>query len=160
MLWRIFVCLVFIVTSRPALSQTATSASADQIRSIRRQIDSSFQHHDAKLLSTLFSSDCRFTAPSSHIDGSEALERFDASLFMKRPDVTLSHRENRIAVNENWGLASEQGEWRERWTDKDGITELRGAYMAMWKREGGHWREYSEIIVPETCSGSSYCQKR
>jgi len=153
--------LVLIIASAPAFCQTASFGSQDQIRSIRRQIDGAFQHHDAKRLATLFSSDCHFTAPSSHIDGSEVLERFDAALFMKRPDVTLSHAVNRIVVNENWGLASEQGEWTERWTDKDGITELRGSYMAMWKRDDrGQWLEYSEIIVPETCSGSSYCQKR
>lgn len=127
------------------------------ITSARHEIDKAFQSHDAKQLAALFSKDCRFTAPPTHADGSDDLERFNASLFAKRPDVTLTHRSNRIAVNENWDLASEQGDWIERWTETDGVTELRGSYLAMWKRDAGHWREYSEIIVPETCSGSSYC---
>jgi hypothetical protein len=75
--------------------------------------------------------------------------------FLKWPDLTLTHRASRIVVNEDWDLASEQGEWIERWTEKGGVTELRGTYLAMWKRDGGKWREYSETIVPETCSGSS-----
>jgi uncharacterized protein (TIGR02246 family) len=154
MFWR---TLLLIVVSAPALGQKSSSRSADLIRSMRQEIDQAFQRHDAKQLAALFSSDCRFTTPSAQIDGSGALERFNTSLFTKRPDVIFTHRANRIVVNENWDLASEQGDWIERWTDKDGVTELRGAYMTMWKRAGGRWREYSEIIVPETCSGSSYC---
>jgi uncharacterized protein (TIGR02246 family) len=150
--------LVLVIASVPAFSQTTTSGSTDQIRSIREEIDNAFQRHDARSLAALFTSDCRFTAPSAHTDSSEALERADASLFVKRPDVTLTHRATRIRVNEHWDVAAEQGEWIERWTEKDGVTELRGTYMAMWKRDGGHWREYSEIIVPETCTGGSYCR--
>jgi uncharacterized protein (TIGR02246 family) len=149
--------LFLLIASTSVFCQTATSGSADQIRSLRQEMDKAFQRHDAKQLAALVSPDCSFTAPSVHIDGSEALERFQSSLFVRRPDVTLTHHPNRIAVNENWDLASEQGDWMELWTDKDGVTELRGTYLTMWKRHGGHWREYSETIVPETCTGSSYC---
>ena len=143
-----------------AFWQTKTFNSADQIRSVRQEIDDAFQRHDARQLTTLVTSDCHFTAPSVHTDGADALERAHRSLFTRRPDVILTHYANRIVVNEDWDLASEQGDWMERWTDKDGVTELRGTYLTMWKRDGGHWREYSETIVPESCSGSSYCQQR
>jgi uncharacterized protein (TIGR02246 family) len=149
--------LFLILASTSAFCQTTPSDSAGHIRSLRQEIDRAFQGHDAKKLAALVSPDCRFTAPSVHLDGSDALERFQASLFTRRPDVTFTHHADRIVVNENWDLASEQGEWTERWTEKDGITELRGIYLTMWKRDGGHWREYSETIVPEGCTGSSYC---
>ncbi len=153
--------LFLILASMSAFSQfsqMATTDSAGLIRSVRQEIDIAFRRHDAKQLATLVSSDCHFTAPTVHTDGADALERFDASLFVRRPDVTLTHQPNRIVVNEGWDVASEQGDWIERWTEKDGVTELRGIYLTMWKRNGGHWREYSETIVPETCTGSSYCQ--
>jgi ketosteroid isomerase-like protein len=150
--------ILFLILASPfAFSQTATTDSAGLIRSVRQEIDIAFGRHDAKQLATLVSSDCHFTAPTVHTDGSDALERVDASLFERRPDVTLTHQPNRIVVNESWDVASEQGDWIERWTEKDGVTELRGTYLTMWKRDGGHWREYSETIVPETCTGSSYC---
>jgi ketosteroid isomerase-like protein len=150
--------LFLILASTSVFCQIKTSSSAGQIRSMRQEIDKAFHRHDAKQLTTLVSSDCHFTSPSVHTDGSDALERSHASLFMRRPDVIFTHHPNRVVVNENWGVASEQGDWIERWTDKDGVTELRGTYLAMWKRDGGHWREYSETIVPETCTGSSYCR--
>ena len=149
--------LFLILASTSAFCQTTTSGSANQIRSTRQEVDRAFEHHDAKQLTTLISADCHFTAPTVHIDGSDALERFHTSLFTRRPDVTLTHNPNRIVVNEKWDVASEQGEWIERWTEKDGVTKLRGTYLTMWKRGGGHWLEYSETIVPETCTGSSYC---
>ena len=150
--------LFLILVSTPVFCQTTTSSSAEQIRSVRQDIDKAFQRHDTKQLATLVSSDCHFTAPSVHIDGSDALERFHASLFLRRPDVILTHRPNRVVVNEDWDVASEQGDWIERWTEKDGVTELRGTYLTMWKRDGVDWREYSETIVPEICTGSSYCR--
>ncbi|HKV23136.1 MAG TPA: nuclear transport factor 2 family protein [Candidatus Acidoferrum sp.] len=150
--------LIFILGVTSAFWQTASPDSAGQIRSVRQEIDRAFQQHDAKRLAALVTSDGHFTAPEVHTDGADALEHSRASLFTKRPDVTLEHHTNRIAVNENWDLASEQGDWVERWTNQGVPTELRGTYLAMWKRDGGRWREYCETIVPETCTGSSYCQ--
>jgi uncharacterized protein (TIGR02246 family) len=146
-----------ILASVSAFWQATNSSSAEQIRSMRQAMDKAFQRHDAKQLATLVSSDCHFTAPSVHIDGSDALEHFHEALFRRRPDVILTHHPNRVVANEDWGVASEQGDWIERWTEKDGVTELQGTYLTMWKRDGGPWREYSETIVPETCTGSSYC---
>src|SRR3979409_951955 len=102
--------LFLILMSTSILWQTTTSSSVEQIRSMRQEIDKAFQAHDAKQLATLVDSDCHFTAPSVHIDGSDALERFHVTLFMKRPDVTLTHHPNRVVVNEDWDVASEQGD--------------------------------------------------
>ena len=152
--------LILIVGAAFAFWQTTSSTSAGDIRFVRQEIDAAFQRHDAKQLATLVTSDCRFTAPSVHTDGAEALEHSYMSLFTRRPDVTLTHHMSRIIVNENWNLASEQGDWIERWTYNNNVTELRGTYLTMWKRAGGHWREYSETIVPETCTGSPYCEQK
>ena len=152
--------LFLALATMSALGQTTTSGSEGQIRCVRQDLDLAFQRHDAKRVAALATSDCHFIAPSIHVDGSDALQRFDESLFLKRTDVTLLHHPNRIVVNEDWDVASEQGDWIERWTEKDGITELRGTYLAMWKRDGGKWREYSETIVPETCNGGSYCHQK
>ena len=149
--------VILILASASTVAQTADSAL--HIRAARQQLDAAFQHHDDKQSTTLFTPDCRFTAPSAHADGAKDLEHFYTSLFTRRPDVTLTHYVKAIAVNEPWDVASERGDWLERWTEKDGVTELRGTYLALWKREDGRWREYSEMIVPEVCTGSAYCSK-
>ena len=157
MLSRALLFIAVFTSLFPASSVGADSTSANQIRSQRMEIDKAFQQHDAKRLATLFSSTCHFTTAAVHIDGCDALARSHETLFQKRPDVTLEHHTDRIAVNESWDVASEEGEWVERWTEKDGVTELRGRYLSLWRRENGGWRESDEILVPETCTGSSYC---
>jgi len=152
--------LLLIATAALALSQNTPAKSEDQIRSARREIDDAFQRYDTKQLTAFVTLDCHFTAPTIHTDGADALKNALTSLFTKRPDVTLKHQANRIMVNEGWDVASESGEWIERWTSKDGVTELRGSYLTVWKPEAGQWREYNETIVPESCSGSSYCQQK
>jgi len=104
-----------------AFWQTTISSSDEQIRAVCEQIDGAFQRHDANQLATFAISDIHFIAPSVHTDGVDALERSYMSLFAKRPDVTLFHHENRIAVNEDWNLASEYGDLLERWTYPDGV---------------------------------------
>src|SRR5229473_728588 len=86
--------LSLLLVSTALFCQNTTSSSAGQIRSMRQEIDKSFQHHDAKQLVALVSADCRFTAPTVHLDGSEALERFQESLFTRRPDVRRRNRAN------------------------------------------------------------------
>lgn len=98
MLSRMF---ILILASTPVFCQTTTSSSSEQIRSIRKEMDTAFQRHDAKQLTTFFASDCQFTLAAVHIDGSDALERSHASLFARRPDVILTHQPNRIVVNEH-----------------------------------------------------------
>jgi ketosteroid isomerase-like protein len=155
---RTLLLIVAFTSLFSARYEAADSVSTNQIRSLRQEIDKAFQHHDAKQLATLFSSACHFTTAAVHFDGGDALEHFHESLFLKRPDVTLVHQIDRIVVNENWDVPSERGEWIERWTEKDGITELRGSYLGLWRRENGQWREGDEILVPEACTGNSYCR--
>jgi len=152
--------MLVLIAAAFTFSPTIAPTSEEQIHSVRRQVDDAFQRHDAKQLAALTTSDVHFTAPSVHVDGADALERSYTGLFVRRPDVVLTHQINRIVINENWDLASEWGDWLERWTYKDGVTEIRGTYLTMWKREGGYWRVYSETIVPESCAGSSYCQEK
>src|SRR5271156_5071842 len=152
--------MLVLIAAAFTFSPTIAPTSEEQIHSVRRQVDDAFQRHDAKQLAALTTSDVHFTAPSVHVDGADALERLYTGLFARRPDVVLTHQINRMVINENWDLASEWGDWLERWTYKDGVTEIRGTYLTMWKREGGYWRVYSETIVPESCAGSSYCQEK
>ena len=49
------------------------------------------------------------------------------------------------------------GTWRERWTEPDGPTELRGDYFVLWRQIGGDWKEQAEIFSPSRCLGNSYC---
>lgn len=105
---------LLLLTLVAALWQIADSNSGDQIRSAREKVDQSFQRHDAKQFRSWFTSDCNFTSAATHVEGAERLEQSYAALFTRRPDVVLLHHVSRVAVNENWHVASEAGDWMER----------------------------------------------
>jgi hypothetical protein len=81
---RALLLIVAFTSLFSAPNEAADSVSANQIRSQRQETDKAFQPHDAKQLATLFSSACHFTTAAVHIDGSDALEHFHETLFLKR----------------------------------------------------------------------------
>jgi hypothetical protein len=87
-----------------------------------------------------------------------AVRRHNEDLFKLRPDVATIRTPGRVAVTEGIDVASEEGTSIERWTARDGITELRGSYFTMWKRINGKWKQQAEVTVPESCKGGSYCR--
>jgi hypothetical protein len=59
-----------------------------------------------------------------------------------------------------WLFASESGEWHESWREGGVLTELRGSYLALWRKVEGRWLLDAEVFVPLSCAGSSYCNPR
>jgi hypothetical protein len=97
---------------------------------------------------------------SGRISGADSAVVFAARLFARRPDLLFQARPTRIRVLADHGLASELGEWVERWREPSGLTELRGTYFALWRRQSNRWLIEGEVNVPESCTGSDYCKVR
>ena len=49
------------------------------------------------------------------------------------------------------------GEWTGRWTEPDGVVQVRGTYLAQWRKVNGTWLIQAEVFVPTACTGSTYC---
>jgi len=71
--------------------------------------------------------------------------------------VTTIRTPSRVVVTEEIGFGSEEGTLVERWTARDGSTELRGNYFTMWKRINGTWKQQADVSIPESCKGHNYC---
>lgn len=63
----------------------------------------------------------------------------------------------RIDVSTTRPLAAEAGEWVGRWREADGVRQLRGKYLAMWRHTEEGWRLRSELFVTLACTGSATC---
>jgi hypothetical protein len=63
-----------------------------------------------------------------------------------------------IEVRETWNVAAERGRWRETWTQQGSPVDLRGSYLAMWKRIGGKWPLDAWLLVPQSCQGGTDCK--
>ena len=70
-------------------------------------------------------------------------------------------RPTRIHVEAAFGLASEFGDWVERWREPTGLIDMRGTYYALWRKlPDGRWVIEAEVNMPEFCTGSDYCKAR
>jgi hypothetical protein len=83
-----------------------------------------------------------------------------AQQFARRPDTVYVRTPSAIDVFASWAVASERGEWVGRWTEPDGALEIRGTYLAQWRKIDGRWMIQSELYVPTQCKGGRYCDRR
>jgi len=153
------ISLVFTITLTAASlsGQTVTTDSKSEILGARAAWNKSFANHDAEALSGFVTPDFTYVNPLGQYWGMTAVKHHYEGLFKGRPDVTMIWTPSLVAVVEGHGLASEEGKFIERWTARDGITELRGGYFTMWKRINGTWKQQADLSVPESCKGGSYC---
>ena len=61
---------------------------------------------------------------------------------------TSSSTPSAVDVFPAWGVASERGEWTGRWTEPDGVVQVRGTYLAQWRQVHGTWLIQAEVFVP------------
>lgn len=152
--------VVAIALFPTAAAQTPRPREEDAIRAARARWNRAVEKRDATALRTLFSDTYHFAGGLGHISGSDSAVAAAARLFTQRPDVFYEARPTRIRVVADHGLASEYGEWVERWREPSGPTELRGTYYVLWRYQGDRWLMEGEVNVPERCSGSDYCKGR
>jgi ketosteroid isomerase-like protein len=73
--------------------------------------------------------------------------------FAAFPNTRYERRPDTIEVSRVRPLAAERGIWVRNWTATSGKGEMRGTYMAMWRKTAGEWRIRSELFVLLTCTG-------
>ena len=153
-----FVVAMAVIGPVPPAVAHAEPASEAQIRDARKQYDAAIAGRDFAALSKLTTAEVQMIGAVSRSSGIASLQEALKRLVEKRPDVALKCDVEAIEVNETWNVAAERGRWRETWTEKDSPVDLRGSYLAMWKRIDGKWLLDAWLFVPQSCKGDSYCQ--
>ena len=142
------------------MAQRPNNPMEDSIRAARQRWNRAVAGRDTSAFRALLSRTYHSASGSGHISAADSAVVFAARLFARRPDLLFQTRPTRIRVLADHGLASEFGEWVERWREPSGLTELRGTYYALWRRERNRWLIEGEVNVPESCTGSDYCKAR
>ena len=141
------------------VAQTTDPGEA-AIRAGRDKWNRAIENRDAAVLRELSSESFHGIGGAGHASGRDEAAAFFTRLFKQRPDLFYEWRPVRIRVVADHGLASEYGEWVERWKEPTGMTEMRGTYYVLWRRSGGQWVIEGEVQMPESCVGSDYCKPR
>jgi ketosteroid isomerase-like protein len=82
------------------------------------------------------------------------------SVFTSRPDVLFVRTPTAIAVNNEWNMASENGNWKGTWTVNGEAIAVGGDYYAKWHKINGTWKLRCEVYTQLMCSGAVVCNNK
>ena len=164
--WMLVVALgvagsVVLPGLRPGGLSAQTTSDEKLIRDSRAQSNAAIAKHDPPGIARFWMDDIHITTSTSAQATGIATNRDRmAQQFTRRPDTIYVRTPSTIDVFAAWEVASERGEWVGRWTEPDGAMEIRGTYLAQWRKVDGRWLIQSELYVPTQCKGSRYCDRR
>ncbi len=128
------------------------------IRAAREQSNQAIAAHDVPGIKRHWLPDVHIvTSTSAQGSGRDVNGQRMADQFARRPDTVYVRTPSAVDVFAAWGVASERGEWTGRWTEPDGVVQVRGTYLAQWRKVSGPWLIQAEVFVPTACTGSKYC---
>jgi uncharacterized protein (TIGR02246 family) len=144
-------------------SDAARRQSSDEqlIREARARSNEAIAAHDLAGIAAAWMDDVHIvTSTSAHGTGRQANQQRMAQQFERRPDTIYVRAPIAIEVYSPWNVAAERGEWTGRWTEPDGPVEIRGTYLAQWRKVDRAWLIQAEVFVPTACRGGRYCSQR
>jgi uncharacterized protein (TIGR02246 family) len=137
------------------------SSDEQLIRDARALSNRAIAAHDLAGIAAIWMDDVHIvTSTSAHATGREPNQQRMAQQFARRPDTTYVRQPVAIEVYSPWNVAAERGEWTGKWTEPDGALDIRGTYLAQWRKVDGKWLIQAEVFVPTQCRGAKYCGQR
>jgi ketosteroid isomerase-like protein len=131
------------------------------IRAARAQSNQAIAAHDVPGITRHWMPDVHIvTSASAQGSGRDVNGQRMTDQFTRRPDTVYVRTPTAVDVFGAWNVASERGEWTGRWTEPDGVVQIRGTYLAQWRKVNGTWLIQAEVFVPTHCTGSKYCAAR
>ena len=158
MLWMLVVLLLgACATMQPSLASDPDEAA---IRAARSRLNEALSKQQLAAMNEELVENVSVTGPAWRTVGRDQLVQAYTRLISRRPDLVWIREPQAVRINASWLFASESGEWRESWREGGVFTELRGSYLALWRKVDGRWLLDAEVFVPLSCTGSSYCNSR
>lgn len=118
------------------------------IRSARLASNQAIQARDLDALTQFWEPEIQVTTSSgSHLSGSEAYRAAFQKQFVKFADISYVRTPTTIKIDQEGSKAAESGQWTGKYKDADGVKEVKGTYMAMWRWNGLVWLIRSELYV-------------
>ena len=137
--------------------------SRDQlaIESNRQANNAAIKAHDAAGVASDYLEDFFIlTSTNGLFTGKESVQGIYQFVFDSREDVIFVRTPTAITVNNEWNMASENGDWIGTWIVDGEEIEVGGDYYAKWHKIDGIWKLRSEIYTQFDCSGEVVCQNQ
>jgi uncharacterized protein (TIGR02246 family) len=147
------------------IALVSTPRDVEIIRQSRAVSNAALAKQDAAGVSSLFSADGRIIAANgTELAGRDAIGKELSERFAQRKDLTYVRTPSDIRVSASGDAAVEHGTWTGRWAGAAAPAEVRGDYMAVWRKAIGangipSWTTQSELFVSLACDGEG-CASR
>jgi uncharacterized protein (TIGR02246 family) len=153
--------LAIVAIGMFATAPPPQSNDEQMIRAVRARSNAAIAAHDPAAMARAWMEDIHIVSSTSvQTTGRAANQQRMAQQFANHADTIYVRRPGTIDVYAPWAVASERGEWTGGWTESDGKFEIRGTYLAQWRKVEGQWLIQAELYVPTHCTGSKYCAQR
>jgi ketosteroid isomerase-like protein len=155
--------LVLLALSSIAVSRVSSAQSAPlsraAVRAARATSNAAIAARDTITLASLVTPSYHsVSSRNAHSAGRSGEGERWRQQFTAHPDVSYVRTPVTVRLFAPWQMAEETGTWVGRWTEADGRVEIRGSYVAKWRRIDGAWLLEAEVFTPTSCRGSAYCR--
>ncbi len=148
-------CGAWLAVAPEATAQDPRTAAG--VAAASAAFDRAFNSGDMVTLETLLTEQTVMVVHGAHLIGRAEVVQANRELREERPGVSMESRPESIQLGPvGWSVASERGQWIERWTQDGEPVELRGTYHAVWRFREGLWAREALVLTPVSCQGP-YC---
>jgi hypothetical protein len=150
--------LVVLLLGAGATMQPSLASDPDEaaIRAARSRLNEALSKQQLAPMNEELVENVSVTGPVWRTGGRDQLLQAYTRLISRRPDLVWIREPQAIRINATWLFASESGEWRESWREGGVFTELRGSYLALWRKVDSRWLLDAEVFVPLSCMNLSH----
>src|SRR4051794_31775081 len=139
---------------------TRASDDAAEIRAQRAAFNAAIAKHDASAIGAFLSADYQLVSSrNSQAHGVDENVRQWTEIFAKQPGVTYVRTPTSVRIYGPWAMAEETGRWIGQWRAVDGPVEVRGTFVAKWRKTNGRWLLTAEVFTPSYCRGGAACKE-
>ena len=149
-------------TVTKAIEAIANADPSADIRDVRARSNKAIAAHDLETVIATMTPDIVVTAGDGAVFvGRDNVRARVARTFADATFIDYLRTPDSITVSTaRPTLAAEHGHWMGRYHTTNGIEDIGGVYLAMWRRTNEGWRIRSELFVSLTCHGPRMCALR
>ena len=147
-------------TMSKAIEAIATASSPEtDIRDVRARSNKAITAHDLETVVATLTPDVVVTGGNGGVTiGRYSVRAVFRRIFADTTFIDYLRTPDSITVSTARPLlAAERGHWMGRFHTANGIEDIGGVYLAMWRRTPEGWRIRSELFVSLTCHGPRMC---
>ena len=147
-------------TMSKAIEAIATASVPEtDIRDMRGRSNRAIAAHDLETVIAALAPDVVVTGGNGGVTiGRDSVRAVFRRIFADTSFIDYLRTPDSITVSTaRPTLAAEHGHWMGRYHTANGIEDIGGVYLAMWRRTTEGWRIRSELFVSLTCHGPRMC---